>query len=74
MNVGYRDLWTQADKTPMLQLNLIHVISNITAVIACLRFYKVLKVELAGHRPLSKLFAFKLLVGLNILMNVSFLG
>lgn len=27
--------------------------------------------ELAGNRPLSKLFAFKLLVGLNILMNVS---
>lgn len=54
-----------------MQLNLVHVISTLTAVIACLRFYKVLKTELAGHKPLSKLFAFKLLVGLNILMNVS---
>lgn len=42
------------------------------AVVSCLRFYKILKAELAGHKPLSKLFAFKLLVGLNLLMNVSF--
>lgn len=42
-----------------------------TAVISTLRFYKVLKADLAGHKPLSKLFAFKLMVGLNFLMNVS---
>lgn len=41
-------------------------------MVSCLRFYKILKSDLAGHRPLSKLFAFKLLVGLNLLMNVSF--
>lgn len=54
-----------------IQINLIHVLSTLTAVISCLRFYKILKAELAGHKPLSKLFAFKMLVGLNILMNVS---
>ncbi|PSR88690.1 organic solute transporter Ostalpha-domain-containing protein [Coniella lustricola] len=55
-----------------LWLNLFHILSLITAVMSCLRFYKVLKAELAGHKPLSKLFAFKLMVGLNFLMNIVF--
>lgn len=57
--------------TARLQINLIHILSLMTAVISTLRFYKVLKADLAGHKPLSKLFAFKLMVGLNFLMNVS---
>ncbi|KAF3763451.1 hypothetical protein M406DRAFT_357098 [Cryphonectria parasitica EP155] len=55
-----------------LWLNLVHILSLITAVISCLRFYKLLKAELSGHKPLSKLFAFKLMVGLNFLMNIIF--
>lgn len=43
----------------------------VTAVVSCLRFYKILKSELVGHKPLSKLFAFKLMVGINFLMTVS---
>lgn len=53
------------------QLNLFHVLSMVTAVVSCLRFYKILKSELVGHKPLSKLFAFKLMVGINFLMTVS---
>lgn len=56
------------------QLQLIHNISLVTAVVSCLRFYKILKTELYGHKPLSKLFAFKLMVGINFLMGVSFLS
>lgn len=43
----------------------------VTAVVSCLRFYKILKAELVGRKPLSKLFAFKLMVGVNFLMTVS---
>lgn len=43
----------------------------VTGVVSCLRFYKILKSELVGHKPLSKLFAFKLMVGINFLMTVS---
>ncbi|ROV91206.1 hypothetical protein VMCG_09374 [Cytospora schulzeri] len=55
-----------------LWLQLIHNISLVTAVVSCLRFYKILKSELYGHKPLSKLFAFKLMVGINFLMGIIF--
>lgn len=55
-----------------LWLQLIHNISLITAVVSCLRFYKILKAELYGHKPLCKLFAFKLMVGINFLMGIVF--
>lgn len=52
------------------QLNLIHSIALTFAVTAVIRFYKVLKSHLAGHKPLAKLLAFKLLVGLNFALQV----
>ena len=46
-----------------LWLDVAHNISLTTAVLAALRMYSALKKELAHHRPLAKLLAFKLLVG-----------
>lgn len=53
-----------------LWLNLVHNLSLIVAVMAVLQFYGALKVQLASHKPLAKLLAFKLLVGLNFLLQV----
>lgn len=47
------------------------MVSTISAIVACLRFCHVLAEKLRDHRPMAKLFAFKMLVGLNILINVS---
>ncbi|KUI66940.1 hypothetical protein VM1G_02451 [Cytospora mali] len=55
-----------------LWLQLIHNVSLVLAVMSVLGFYKLLKTELYGHKPLSKLFAFKLMVGINFLMGIIF--
>lgn len=47
-------------------------ISMILAVFAVLRTYMSLKVELHPHRALQKLFAFKLLIGLQFLQGVRY--
>lgn len=57
-----------------MQLKIIHIISTVSAIVACLRFCHVLADKLRGHRPMAKLFAFKMLVGLNIVINVSSIG
>ena len=59
-----------ADQFLRIQLNIIHTFSLVVAVLAVLRFYMNLKTELKGHKPLAKLFAFKLLVGLTFLLKV----
>lgn len=53
-----------------LWLNLAHSISLIMAVLSCLRLCKALKQQLAHHKPLSKLLAFKGLVALEFLVEV----
>lgn len=54
-----------------LWLNLVHSISLPMAVLSCLRLCTALKKQLAHHKPLAKLFAFKLLVGLTFIVQVS---
>lgn len=53
-----------------LWLNIVHSISLTMAVLSCLRLSTALKQQLANHKPLAKLFAFKLLVGLTFLVEV----
>lgn len=53
------------------QLTIITSVSVAIAVMSVLSFYRSLKSHLAGHRPLSKLLAFKLIVGLTFLERVS---
>lgn len=53
-----------------LWLNLIHSISLVLAVMSCLRLCNALRQQLAHHKPLSKLLAFKGLVGLEFLVEV----
>ncbi|KAJ9148694.1 hypothetical protein NKR23_g5001 [Pleurostoma richardsiae] len=53
-----------------LWLEIIHNVSLVIAVMAVLNFYTMLKTELADHKPLAKLLAFKLLVGLNFLLKI----
>lgn len=48
-----------------MQLTVIHIISTVSAIVACLRFRHVLSDKLRCHRPMPKLFAFKMLVGIN---------
>lgn len=55
----------------LIKLTVIHIVSTVSAIVACLRFCHVLADKLRGHRPMAKLFAFKMLVGLNIVINVS---
>ncbi|PSR78877.1 organic solute transporter Ostalpha-domain-containing protein [Coniella lustricola] len=55
-----------------LWLNIAHLLSLAIAIIAVLGFYKLLKPSLAGHKPLAKLLAFKLLIGLNFLLTIIF--
>ncbi|KAM0811629.1 putative Transmembrane protein 184C [Seiridium cardinale] len=56
-----------------LWLEIIEKISVAVAVIAVLRTYAQLKVELRPHRALQKLFAFKLLIGLQFLQQIVYM-
>ena len=58
-----------ADK--FVQLNIIQIISTAAAVLAILRFYTNLKSYMTEHKPLMKLMAFKLIVGLVFLEKVN---
>lgn len=53
-----------------LWLDIVHNVSLTLAIIACLKMYGVLKTQLAHHKPLAKLAAFKLLVGITGLIQV----
>lgn len=52
-------------------ISIIKIISTILAVVACLRFYKTKKEELEPHKVMLKFFAFKGIIGLNVLQTVS---
>lgn len=52
-----------------LWMDIVHNTSLTLAVIACLQMYGVLRTQLAHHRPLAKLAAFKLLVGITGLIQ-----
>ncbi|KAJ5688771.1 hypothetical protein N7462_003163 [Penicillium macrosclerotiorum] len=56
-----------------LWLNILQVFSEIMAVMAILRFYMNLKSYMKEHKPLYKLLAFKLVVGLAFLEKIIFL-
>lgn len=51
-------------------LTVIKTISTIVSVVACLRFYKKKKTQLAPHKVMLKFVAFKGIVGLNFLQTV----
>ncbi|KAK7923756.1 hypothetical protein PG985_007827 [Apiospora marii] len=53
-----------------LWLDIAHNVSLTMAVLAALRMYSALKKELAHHRPLAKLLAFKLLVAVTGLIQI----
>ncbi|KAJ5746745.1 hypothetical protein N7520_011927 [Penicillium odoratum] len=53
-------------------LTVITEVSVAFAVISVITFYRTLKSQLASHRPLSKLLAFKLIVGLTFLERIIF--
>ncbi|KAJ6005225.1 hypothetical protein N7451_003169 [Penicillium sp. IBT 35674x] len=55
-----------------LWLTIITSVSIVFAVMSVLSFYRTLKSHLASHRPLSKLLAFKLIVGLTFLERIIF--
>lgn len=55
-----------------LWLNLAHVVSLFMAVLTSLRLCNSLRKQLAHHRPLAKLLAFKALVALEIVVEVRF--
>ncbi|KAJ5636861.1 uncharacterized protein N7484_010174 [Penicillium longicatenatum] len=55
-----------------LWLTIITSVSIAFAVISVLTFYRTLKSHLASHKPLSKLLAFKLIVGLTFLERIIF--
>ncbi|KAK8096040.1 Transmembrane protein [Apiospora kogelbergensis] len=53
-----------------LWMDIAHNVSLAVAVIAALRIYSALKKQLAHHRPLAKLLAFKLVVGVTGLIQL----
>ena len=55
----------------LLQINIIKDISLAAAVTSILMFVKNLKPQLEEHKPMIKLIAFKLVVALGFLQNVS---
>ena len=54
-----------------LQITIITVASLAVAVLSALKFYSELKQFLSNHKPMAKLLAFKLIVGLTFIENVS---
>lgn len=54
-----------------LWLDIIHNVSLTLAIMSCLRLYGALKGQLAHHKPLAKLAAFKLLVAITGIIQVS---
>ncbi|KAF3389174.1 Transmembrane protein 184C [Penicillium rolfsii] len=56
-----------------LWLNIIQVISVGVAVMSILRFYTNLKSHITEHKPLTKLFAFKMVIGLVFLEKIIFM-
>lgn len=50
-------------------IQVIKILSTIIAVLACLRFYKAKKDQLAPHKVMLKFMAFKGIIGLNVLQN-----
>jgi hypothetical protein len=54
-----------------LWLDIIHNVSLTLAIMSCLRLYGALKGRLAHHKPLAKLGAFKLLVAITGIIQVS---
>lgn len=55
-----------------LWLDIVHNASLTFAVVACLGMYGALRGQLAHHKPLAKLAAFKLLIGITGLIQVCF--
>jgi hypothetical protein len=66
--------WSSDKGTPKFWIRLIGTIALALSVVAILQFYKILKVDLAHHRPMVKLFAFKAVVGLTFIQGVSSLS
>ncbi|KAF5018607.1 hypothetical protein F66182_9399 [Fusarium sp. NRRL 66182] len=71
--VGVYCQWSNAPRFANIWLRVILTVSLVSSVIAILQFYMLLKVDLAKHRPLAKLTAFKLVVGLTLLQEVVFM-
>ncbi|KAH8650700.1 organic solute transporter Ostalpha-domain-containing protein, partial [Ilyonectria robusta] len=55
-----------------LWISVIRNILLVLAVLSVLKFYKALKTHTKEHKPLAKLFAFKLVVGLGFLQRIIF--
>jgi len=54
-----------------LPISIVQMVSIVVAVVAVIKAYMPLKEELRVHRTMSKLLAFKLLIGLQVLQSVS---
>ncbi|KAK8043772.1 hypothetical protein PG994_012610 [Apiospora phragmitis] len=63
-------LVSSSPRLARLWLDIAHNVSLTMAVLAALRLYSALKQELAHHRPLAKLLAFKLLVAVTGLIQL----
>lgn len=59
-NIHFAHIW----------ITVLKFIVTTVAIIAVLRFYKRMKVQLAPHRAFFKLFAFKGIIGLNVFQTV----
>lgn len=57
--------------TDLIQVTVITLLSTIIAIMSILKFYKALKPRINHRKPLSKLVAFKGIVFLNFIQNVS---
>ncbi|KAI1336473.1 organic solute transporter Ostalpha-domain-containing protein [Xylariaceae sp. FL0016] len=55
-----------------IYLKAVEMVSIITSVVTVMRTYAGLRIELKQHRSLSKLFAFKALIGLQVLQSLVF--
>ncbi|KAF7562253.1 hypothetical protein G7046_g1881 [Stylonectria norvegica] len=64
--------WGSGIHFAKLWLSVIRSISLTLSVMSILQFYKALKVDLAQHRPLVKLIAFKAVVGLTFIQSIIF--
>lgn len=54
-----------------LPISIVQMVSIVVAVVAVIKAYMPLKEELTPHRTMPKLWAFKLLIGLQVLQSVS---
>lgn len=63
--------WSNARQFANIYLRVIMSISLVVSVLAILQMYMLLKKDLAHHSPMLKLTAFKMVVGMTFLQEVS---